>query len=130
MSVGHFGPGVVRHRWKKMVRAGKGIEDLDIPALHALRLRAKRARYAAEMFSSLDEGKATQRTIRRIAELQDALGVLNDGAVAAHLMEELGGPGGRHGYAVGLVIGFTAARSARIRPDIERAFHKMRKRDG
>ena len=113
-SVRQFGPSVVRQRWKKMLNAGKKIEDLDIPSLHALRLRTKRARYAAEMFASLDEGKTAQRSIRRLATLQQALGVLNDGAVAAHLLEELGGPGGRHGYAVGVVIGVAfGALSAR-----------------
>jgi CHAD domain-containing protein len=129
LSVRNFGPQVVRHRWKKMQAAGKHIEDLDVPALHALRLRTKRARYAAEMFVSLDQGKTTHRAIRRLAVLQQALGVLNDGAVAAHLLEELGGPGGRHGYAVGIVIGFTAARANRIRPQINRAFDKLRKPD-
>ena len=127
LAVRTFGPEVVQHRWKKMQAAGKHIENLDIPALHALRLRTKRARYAAEMFASLDQGKTTHKAIRRLAVLQQALGVLNDGAVAAHLLEELGGPGGRHGYAVGVVIGFTAARANRIRPQINRAFDKLRK---
>lgn len=127
LSVRDFGPVVVRHRWRKMLKAGKDIETLDVPTLHALRLRAKRARYAAEMFASLDEGRSAQRAIRRVSALQQALGVLNDGAVAAHLLEELGGPGGRHGYAVGLVLGFIAARAGRIRPEIENTFAKVRK---
>ena len=109
-----FGPVVLRDRWRKMLKAGKDIETLDVPSLHALRLRAKRARYAAEMFAFLDDGRSTQRAIRRVSALQQALGMLNDGAVAAHLLEELGGPGGRHGYAVGLVLGFIAARAGRI----------------
>ncbi|MBS0643062.1 MAG: CHAD domain-containing protein [Acetobacteraceae bacterium] len=129
LSVQGFGPVVVRHRWKKMLRAGKGIATLDIPALHALRLRTKRARYAAEMFASLDASHSAQRAIRRLSALQQALGVLNDGAVAAHLLEELGGPGGRHGYAVGLILGFIAARAGRIRPEIERIFGKVRKQE-
>jgi CHAD domain-containing protein len=126
-----FAATVLQRRWKKLVSAGKRIETLDVPALHALRLRAKRARYAAEMFagrhdSSERGSKAEQRFIRRLSGLQQRLGQLNDGAVAAHLMDALGGPAGRHGYAVGLVAGFTAARAEKIRPRIVRVFQKFR----
>lgn len=122
-----FAAAVLRHRWKKLVSSGKQIETLDIPSLHGVRLRAKRARYAAEMFSTLHHGKAAHRFVRRLSVLQQRLGVLNDGAVASHLLAELGGPSGRHGYATGIVIGFLAARAARIRPRIVRAFERFRR---
>jgi triphosphatase len=89
-------------------------------------LRAKRARYAAEMFSTLHRGKACDRFVRRLSVLQQRLGVLNDGAVATHLLTELGGPSGRHAYATGLVVGFLAARGTKIRPRIVQAFEKFR----
>ena len=59
--------------------------------------------------------------------LQQRLGVLNDGAVAMHLLEELGGAGGRHAYATGVVAGFMAARAGKIRPRIMTAFEKFRR---
>jgi triphosphatase len=122
-----FADRILQHRWKKLVSAGKRIEELDIASLHDVRLRAKRARYAAEMFATLHQGKASHKFIRRLSVLQQRLGVLNDGAVATHLMSELGGPGGRHGYATGLVTGFLAARGARTRPGIVRAFERFRR---
>jgi triphosphatase len=122
-----FAGQVLHHRWKKLLSLGKRIEDLDIPSLHGVRLRAKRARYAAEMFSALYHGKGSNRFIRRLSGLQQRLGVLNDGAVATHLLAELGGPVGRHAYATGIVIGFLAARAARIRPRIIRAFERFRR---
>ncbi len=122
-----FADQVLQHRWKKLVTSGKRIEELDIPSLHGIRLRAKRARYAAEMFSTLHRGKVANRFIRRLSVLQQRLGVLNDGAVATHLLAELGGPAGRHAYATGLVIGFLAARAAKIRPGIETAFERFRR---
>ncbi|MEA2740655.1 MAG: hypothetical protein QOH05_3962 [Acetobacteraceae bacterium] len=122
-----FAGQVLQHRWKKLVSLGKRIEELDIPALHGMRLRAKRARYAAEMFAALHTGKAPYRFIDRLSVLQQRLGVLNDGAVAKDLLAELGGPGGRHAYAVGIVIGFLAARAAKIRPRIVRAFERFRR---
>jgi CHAD domain-containing protein len=126
-SLTAFADQVLQHRWKKLVSAGKGIEDLDLAALHGVRLRAKRARYAAEMFSTMHRGKAHHRFIRRLSILQQRLGVLNDGAVATHLLAELGGPGGKHAYATGIVTGFLAARAAEIRPSIFSAFERFRR---
>jgi triphosphatase len=53
--------------------------------------------------------------------------VMNDGAVAAGLLEQIGGAGGRHAYAAGVVTGFLAARATRIRPGIVRAYEKVRR---
>ena len=127
-SLVDFAGQVLQHRWKKLLAAGKRIEELDIPTLHGVRLRAKRARYAAEMFSTLHRGKALHRFIRRLSVLQERLGVLNDGAVATHLLAELGGPSGRHAYASGIVVGFLTARGVKIRPRIARAFERFRNR--
>lgn len=122
-----FAGQVLQQRWKKLVSLGKRIEDLDIPALHGVRLRAKRARYAAEMFATLHPGKPPQRFIRRLSALQERLGVLNDSAVASHLLQQLGGPAGRHAYAIGIVTGFLAARAVKMRPHIVRAFERFRR---
>jgi triphosphatase len=127
LLVREFAPRVLQQRWKKLISAGKGMSDMDIPSLHAVRLRAKRARYAAEIFAVAYEGKAAERFIRRLSVLQQRLGVLNDGAVAAQLLQQLGGPSGRHAYAVGVVVGFTASRARRIRPRIIRAFDRFRR---
>ena len=126
-TLAEFAGPVLQQRWKKLVSLGKQIDDLDIAALHGVRLRAKRARYAAEMFSTLHQGKASHRFIRRLSALQERLGVLNDGAAASHLLLQLGGPAGRHGYAVGLVTGFLAARAVRMRPRIVDAFERFRR---
>ena len=126
-SLAGFSAMVLQHRWKKLVSSGKHMEDLDIAALHGVRLRAKRTRYAAEMFATLYHGKTAHRFIRRLSVLQQRLGVLNDGAVAMHLLEELGGASGRHAYATGLVAGFMAARAGKIRPRIIVAFERFRK---
>ncbi len=124
-----FSAAVLRHRWKRLVAQGKRMEELDIPGLHGVRLRAKRARYAAEMFATLYPEKAAQRFIRRLSVLQQRLGVLNDGAVATQLLRELGGPSGRHAYAVGAIVGYLAARAGKVRPGIVRAFEKFRRLD-
>ncbi len=127
MPLAEFAPGIVQKRWKKLLSAGKHLERLDIPALHGLRLRAKRTRYAAEIVADLYPGKTTERFLRRLSALQATLGVLNDGAVAHGLMGRLGGADGPFGYAVGVVLGYTAAASATIRPDIALAWRKFRR---
>jgi CHAD domain-containing protein len=124
-SLSEFAVTVMQRRWKKVISTGKQIETLDVPALHGLRLRAKRARYAAEIFMTLYPGKATHKFLRRLSALQQFLGNLNDAAVAAQLLRDLGGPGSRHGYAIGLILGFSAASTATLRPSILRAWAKF-----
>ena len=80
-----------------------------------------------EIFRSADRAKATERLIRRLSRLQELLGVLNDGAVAGGLLDELGGAGGRHGYAAGLIMGFLGASAVGQRPRILRAWEKFRR---
>jgi CHAD domain-containing protein len=53
----------------------------DDPALHELRKRAKGARYAAELVAPLAPGHV-QRLARRLADVQDVLGDLQDTVVA------------------------------------------------
>ena len=50
--------------------------------LHALRIRAKRARYALEFLGDLT-GKSGKRLVKRLVELQDLLGGHQDAVVAA-----------------------------------------------
>ena len=122
-----FAAHVLQQRWKKVSAAGKSIERLDVPSLHELRLRAKRARYAMEIFQPNNHARQAQRLIRRLGTLQQHLGTLNDGAVAAGLLDTLGGPKGRHAYAAGLVLGFLAASAGIERPRILRAWKKFRR---
>ncbi len=121
-----FAAGVLQRRWKKLLNAGRALEDLDNQALHGLRLKAKRLRYAAEFFAPLFPEKPTSRFIRRLAVLQERLGLFNDTTVAEGLLRDLNA---RPGYAAGLVLGFTASRGARSRQKIATAWARFRRRD-
>lgn len=59
----------------------------DIPALHAVRIDAKRLRYTLESFREVLP-PATNELISRVTALQDHLGELNDADIAAHLARE------------------------------------------
>ena len=125
-SLTGFASGILRKRWKRLLKIGKTLDDLDNPALHGLRLKAKRLRYAAEFFAPLFAEKSASRFIHRLAVLQERLGIFNDTTVAATLLRELNS---RPGHASGLVLGFTAARGSRARPKIAAAWTRFRRRD-
>ena len=118
-----FAADVLGKRLKRLLQIDDDIAGLEPAALHAIRLRAKRLRYAAEIFAPLYPGKATHRFIRRLSRLQDRLGTLNDGAVAAHLLGEI--TSGNHAFAIGLVQGFVGARNSDTRERIDEAWEKF-----
>jgi triphosphatase len=73
---------------KKLSRSGRRLAELPENELHAVRIKAKKARYAAEFFRGLFDKKAARRYIASVRGIQDHLGALNDAAVARSLMVE------------------------------------------
>lgn len=98
-------------RHKKTRRALRGLASATAVERHRLRIEAKKLRYAAEFSASLFPGKRVRRYARRLAALQDALGVANDALVAERLAHEraarLGG-GVELERAAGFVVGWAA----------------------
>ena len=124
-----FSASVLERRHHRLMRGGRRIETLDTTALHALRLKAKRARYAAEMFAGLYPHRGASRYIRRLSRLQQSLGILNDDVVASGLIQGLGATQGRHAHAGGLVMGYLAGRLATSRREMVEAWEKVRRAD-
>ncbi|SDB45985.1 CHAD domain-containing protein [Belnapia rosea] len=108
-----FGATLLDKRWHRLRKRGEDIAEHGAEALHEVRLDAKRLRYAAELFAPLWPGKSARRFLRRLAALQEELGLANDVAVARGLVGSLGT--GVPGWAVGAVEGFAAARTGRAR---------------
>jgi CHAD domain-containing protein len=109
--------------FKRLLAAGDDLSLLPTDALHDVRKQAKKLRYATEFFAPLFPAKAVRRFADRLADLQEALGMLNDAAVAAELMAQLGG-GADRAFASGAVQGYVAAST---RPAAEAAFRCWRK---
>lgn len=63
---------------KKARALAAAAQDLDAGALHALRIGAKRLRYAIEFFAPLYRAKDVRPALAALTALQDALGALND----------------------------------------------------
>jgi CHAD domain-containing protein len=114
-------------RVRKLLTTGEEIEALDATGLHGLRLRAKRARYATEIFATLYPPRPALRFVERLGALQDRLGVMNDRATAAALLAQLGP---KHSFAAGLVLGFIGSGTTKLRPRIMKAWDKFRKTPG
>jgi triphosphatase len=78
--------------WIKM-RAGRRIDELDLHRLHKLRLRAKRLRYTIEFAKGLYDKEANpkrvERVLKELAELQSALGRLNDIASGKAILNQI-----------------------------------------
>jgi triphosphatase len=128
LSLDDFARHALARRLRRLTAAGEPIQHLNPNALHDIRLRAKRMRYAAEIFAPLYPAKATRRFLKRLATLQDRLGRLNDGSAADTLLATLGTTTGPRAHAAGLIRGFLAARTTTTRTHIARAwdrFHRL-----
>jgi CHAD domain-containing protein len=104
---------LVRRPWKQLRKA---VEELADPApdaaLHAVRIRAKRARYAAEVVEPAF-GKRARAFAKSLTDVQDALGEHQDAVVAGAWLRatalSLGDPAAA--YAAG-VLGAAERRAA------------------
>lgn len=104
--------------------AGRGIAALSILALHELRKDCKRLRYTAEFFAPLFPEHPVRRFTRRLAAMQEELGLLNDRAAVAGLLAQLGRY--ERGYAAGLATGLSTAATGPARTRIEARWHRFR----
>lgn len=70
-------------RWHDgLAQQRQAFDTLDAEALHELRKRIKRQRYAAEFFAPLLKRRAMGKYLAALAAIQDRMGELNDLAVA------------------------------------------------
>jgi len=131
----------LRRRWRKILKAGARLSELDPERRHRMRLQAKKLRYASEFFAGAFPGKKAARRRRRfvagLEKLQDALGELNDIAVHAGLTERLVDGSdvrdkqregrAKKAFAAGRLSGHEEARIASVLKDSERAYRGFTK---
>lgn len=79
-------------RHKQLQRSGKHFIHLHPEERHAIRIAAKKLRYAAEFFASLYSSAKSRSFISSLSQLQDCLGVLNDTITTEKLLHQLIGP--------------------------------------
>jgi CHAD domain-containing protein len=113
------------------LRKGARALDPDPPDddLHELRIKGKRARYAAEL-AETSTGKATSRFIQEAKAFQDVLGEHQDAAVAEArlraLLRELGGPA--TAFAIGRLVERQEERKRAARAAFPAAWKRLARR--
>ncbi len=103
---------LLRRRHRKALKLGRRFRSLPAAQRHELRIALKKLRYTAEFFSSLYEQGQVKPYLRGLSGMQDALGHLNDVAVAERLLQSLiadqpaGKKRDRLVNAAGIVVGW------------------------
>jgi inorganic triphosphatase YgiF len=91
-SLSEFARRIVRKRQKRLLRDAARLSALTPAERHALRLDAKRLRYALEGLAPLFKARRVEAHLDALSEVQDDLGRANDAAVAARLLSQLRPP--------------------------------------
>ena len=82
-----FASGLLEKRHDEVIERGTKLARRSAPELHALRIAAKKLRYASEFFGSLFEHERARPFRARVADLQESLGVINDQANMQRLVQ-------------------------------------------
>jgi len=80
-----YAPAVLDWRYRRLIRAAGRPGKLSPRALHRFRIELKKFRYAAYFFSGLFPPRAERVAMKRLSQLQDILGSINDAAVTVDL---------------------------------------------
>jgi CHAD domain-containing protein len=120
---------LARREFKKLRRAAAALDaHPSDDEVHKVRVRAKRARYAAEVAEET-AGKPATRFIKKTKRLQDIAGELQDAAVAEErlraLSERVDEPGA--GFAAGLLVERARVRRAAARDAFPKAWSRVEK---
>ena len=125
----------LERRWKKILKRGRKLRELDPQRRHKLRIQVKKTRYAAEFFAgafSSRKGRRRGKTfLRTIEPLQDCLGDLNDIVVdrqlsaklaARHKRKQRGEQIARRAFAAGELAGQEEARIDAVLTAAEKSY--------
>ena len=120
-------PGVVQKPWRKLKAAVADLGDSPADeALHEVRIRAKRARYAAEAAEPVF-GKRALQFAKKIAAVQDVLGEHQDAVVArAWLTKTADECGAPEAFAAGMLAEREVVAATRARAEFPAAWAAAR----
>jgi inorganic triphosphatase YgiF len=113
----------------KTIEYARHIDWDDVERRHALRVKVKRLRYATGYFARSFPNAAVRPYLRRLQNLQDILGELNDVAVARRFLMELVPRGPVVGQRAGARLWRSlAAREIALIASLEPAWRSFQKR--
>ncbi|MEP7204000.1 MAG: CYTH and CHAD domain-containing protein [Ilumatobacteraceae bacterium] len=118
---------LARQPWRRLKRAIAELEpDAPQTAMHASRIRAKRARYAAEAVAPL-YGREARRFARAMADVQTVLGKFQDTAVAEAWLREAAKALPSTRLVAGELVGFERDDRSRLRDEFWAVWKKASK---
>lgn len=124
-------PPLVRRAWKRLAKRAGAIVPGASPAedYHAVRIAAKRARYAAEAVAPA-LGKPATRFAAKAEEVQDVLGEHQDAIVAERTLLDLAGRRGvgAAAFTLGVLYAQQVSGSAGTRADFDRLWPEVSRR--
>lgn len=109
VSAEEWAAGLLDDRWKKLRGLCRKLSGLGPGGRHQARIAAKKLRYAADALAGL-YGKRGKDFIKRLAELQDSLGSVNDAYVATQLLDDLRHRNMALAYDAGRISGVMSER--------------------
>jgi CHAD domain-containing protein len=129
---------LARRPWRRLQREYSSLgRDPSDEALHALRIRAKRARYAAEAVANAVGGEQPRRFVAALTDLQDVLGAHQDAVVAQGWLRErvaVEDPGEANRatmpatYAAGMLAGLLRADALAAAVALSDVWHRLNRR--
>ena len=116
---------ILVQRHQKLLESAKGLEEGSPEQLHRVRIAAKKARYAMEFFQGWHPAGRVERYINGLTALQDALGWLNDAAVAEGLLRQIGKSHLELAHSAGFASGFLCGRATQDVRDLARLWTRF-----
>lgn len=124
-------PRLVQHAAARVRKRARGIDLQHPETLHRVRIAAKKERYAREFFEALSHSKKEIRRHDLLSDMQDELGMLNDGVVARELVGQLRERVPQEIALLGFIEGVLAERAAENLPRAgKHVRRKLRARTG
>jgi len=117
--VGVIASRALQSAWTEMLAFGKHLDRLSEDGLHSFRKRAKDMRYLSEFFGPIWPDRPEAPMVRRMARMQDALGLLND---LTNMRRNAG-----KGTDPDRLLPDIAARESEARAEVEVSWKKLRK---
>ncbi|OUD15496.1 CYTH and CHAD domain-containing protein [Thioflexithrix psekupsensis] len=83
-----FANRTLHKRYQKLQKKGEKLSILSANERHQVRIEVKKLAYGSRFFAALYPSKVTHQYSQKLSQMQDVLGVLNDGYVADQLCQK------------------------------------------
>jgi len=105
----NFARNILSAQHAKVLKRGRRFKSLPTEERHRVRLAAKKLRYVADFLLPLcGHGKSAKRFSRRLADLQQQLGIYNDMATTSSLLADIDPETTGSGMAAAAIAGWQA----------------------